>query len=297
VIKKKRGSNDEADRRSQDTDSSSSHPSSPQRRFSTPQPAAAAVDIRDHDVANCAQRLSKHADPGYETVSVNAHSAAGDSSERDPGYETVRRNHSTSEGDPNYEELRVRSEDLPNFAEIDGYQQIQVRSEAREPQYARLSRQQPRTNSEPITEPDYASISREKKCAKNAKTVRTECEDDPGYERVAGAAQDPGYERVKSRKGRENSHYQDSPDYESVRGRNDEGSSSDPGYERVRLASSNTSNQNHTDPNYESLHNDEPNYESVRYISPNKMKERGMGTPNQRSNHLSTDGHHSTNVL
>lgn len=246
VVKKKRGSSEEADRKSQDTGSPRSQPSSPQRRFSTPLPS---------DVLACN-------DPAYETVSTINLVTQENSQQLHSGYETVRKS-APSDIDPNYEELQVEGMD-PNYAHI------RTNAENKKLKYSRLPQEQ-LLRSQDVGEPNYASISRGQKASKEHPIMRKEETDDPGYEQVRlqerGTAGDdsdqdnPGYERVHTRTlaMKKSTALDTDPGYEQVRlaGTSIDGFMADQDYEGVTMSQS--------DPNYETVHNEEPNYESVQY--------------------------------
>lgn len=240
VIKKKRGSSEETDQKSQDTDSPGSQPSSPQRRFSTPLPS----------------EIPPGNDPGYETVSTTEVPSQENMQQVHAGYETVRKG--TSDIDPNYEELQVEGSDP-------GYAHIRMRGKNKEPKPAVGSQ-------EPVVEPNYASISRVQKVSSELKVSKRGEVNDPGYEQVrlqkenAGGEDsdqdNPGYERVHARtsEGKKSSVLDNDPGYEQVRlGGASHGIAHDQDYEGVIV--------NQSDPNYETVHNEEPNYESVQYCN------------------------------
>ena len=249
MIKKKRGSSEETDRRSQETDSPRSIPSSPQRRFSTPLPA---------EVSICN-------DPGYETVSATEAAASENVEQDHPGYETVRKG-AMSDIDPNYEELQVAGLG-PGYAHMHGH------SQAEEPEYARISREQALQEQESTAEPDYASISRGQKVLSGTIVSKNRVTEDPGYEQVRLQKQNtlgedsdqdnPGYERVHARTSgvKKQGALDNDPGYEQVRltKASHDCSISDQDYEGLTL--------NQSDPNYETVHNEEPNYESVQYFN------------------------------
>ncbi|XP_034256374.1 flocculation protein FLO11 isoform X2 [Thrips palmi] len=250
VVKKKRGSAEETDGKSQDTDSPKSQPSSPQRRFSTLIPS---------------DTVPASNDPGYETVSATE--AIPQENIQVPGYETVRKS-TQLDIDPNYEELQVDGMDP-------GYAHIRMRAGNKEPKYAKLSQEQVAGKQDCLEEPDYASISRgqNQKVLAARKVARREDGDDPGYEQVRlqkenvqgeDSDQDnPGYERVHARTfgSKKTALLDQDPGYEQVRlgGTSQVCSVSDQDYEGVTL--------NQLDPNYETVHNEEPNYESVQYCN------------------------------
>lgn len=267
VIKKKRGSSEETDRRSQEIDSPRSQPSSPQRRFSTPLPT---------EVPLCN-------DPGYETVSATE-AVVIENKERDhPGYETVRKG-ALSDVDPNYEELQVAGIDP-------GYALIRGRNQAEEPEYARISREQALRKQECKVEPDYASISRGPKISGGSSVSKSGEMDDPGYEQVRLQKQNmigedsdqenPGYERVHARTSgvKKQGVIDNDPGYEQVRltGTTLDCVASDQDYEGLTL--------NQSDPNYETVHNEEPNYESVQYFN-NSIREDKFDHRDEAANPL-----------
>ena len=257
VIKKKRGSSEETDKRSQEADSPRSQPSSPQRRFSTPLPT---------EVSSCN-------DPGYETVSASEATMPENAQSHHTGYETVKKV-TSSDLDPNYEELQVAGID-PGYAHIRG------RSETVEPEYARISREQAVQKHDVKVEPDYASISRSQKIISEGKVSKSGEIDDPGYEQV----------RLQKQNNTGEDSDQENPGYEQVHARISEVKKSaaidnDPGYEQVRLAGSShdcfSTDQDYegltlsqSDPNYETVHNEEPNYESVQYYN-NSIKDGSL---------------------